>query len=230
MLAEELAGRVAEHGRHALVAEDDHELLVGDEDALGGRLDHAPVARLAGTQGGLGLQAGAVVRRRLERAPDDEREARQVVLGDVVGRAQLEHLDRGLLADGAGDGDDRQAWAGGEQLAKRRPALPSRERVVEQRDVPFVYVEGLGQLLLRGHPHRLDTISSPRQAELFELGVFFAVVDAQESQRRPRLDGPVLGFAHDARPIGAGSLRSAQNPPICLTASMNSLKSMGFTT
>ena len=45
------------------------EVRVDDQDALGGRLDDAPVAGLAGAQGRFGRQARAVVRGRLERAP-----------------------------------------------------------------------------------------------------------------------------------------------------------------
>jgi hypothetical protein len=221
---------VPEHARHALVAEDDREVLVRDEDALGGRLDHAPVAGLAGAQGGFGIQAGAMILGRLERAPDDEREAREVVLGDVVGRAELEHLDRGLLADGAGDGDDRGAGAGGEQLAQRRPTVPSRQRVVEEGDVPLVYVEGRGELVLARDTRRLDAVPGTREAELLELGVLLAVVDAEEAQRRSGRHAAAGAVPHCGCPTGAGSLSRAQNAPTCRTASTNSLKSTGFTT
>ena len=123
-----------------------------------------------------------------------------MVLGDVVGGAQLEHLDRGLLADGAGDGDDRHAGPGGEQLAQRRPGVPARQRVVEEGHVPLAAVEGRGELRLRRHARRLDAVAGAREAELLELGVLLAVVDAQKAQRRPRRHAGVVAVPHCCRP------------------------------
>ena len=78
------------------------------EDDVGRAFDQRAVARLGIAQRRFGAGALAALPAGMQRAPDHRREAVEMLLEHVVGGAEPEPLDRRLLAERAGDQDERE--------------------------------------------------------------------------------------------------------------------------
>ena len=93
------------------------------------------------------------------------------------------------------------------QLGERLTAVPAGQGVVEERQIEVVAgCQRRAQLVLRRDPGHLDLVPGPREVELLELGVFLAVVHAQQPEPRARRHISVSAFDH---PCTAG-----REPPV----------------
>ena len=81
---------------------------IGLPHADSGRLEREPHPLFGGVEQRLRLALGLRQVVLVDRAPDRLAEAGETILEQIVGGAALEHVDRGLLADAAGDDDERQ--------------------------------------------------------------------------------------------------------------------------
>jgi hypothetical protein len=109
---------------------------------------------------------------------------RQAVLQHVVAGAALERFDRPLLAERAGDEDERRVRRPLAREVERLEAVEARQVVVRENEVRLVALEALQEILAA-----VDALEQVRQAGLAE-GVLdeFGVRDVVPSSRMCKLD------------------------------------------
>src|SRR5271157_2536402 len=179
-----------------------------------GQVHLAPAQRL------LGLRAFGSFPGFAQRAPHRGREPRQPCLHDVIGGPDLQRFDRHVLAERAGDEDERQVRAGAPRELQRGNAVERRKLVIREDQVDLGVVES-------GHEP---------VAGLGADDVAGNIVGFKEIANKLRVTGVVLqqqnaeGRCHFFTLPGGGSLMTAQKMPSSLTALTNSWKSTGFTT
>ena len=118
-------------------------------------------ALLRGDQLAVGLDPRAPGLGRVDRVHQRRHQPRQVVLLQVVGGAVAHRLDRGVLADLAGDEDEGHVAGVGLQQLERDQAAEARHVVVGDDDVPGL-VERLEERRPRTRPARVCAMIPPR--------------------------------------------------------------------
>jgi len=159
---------------------------------------------LPGLLGGaplLAAQLGA-----LDGAPHGRRQAREVVLEDVVDGAGGDGRHGGVFADGAGDGDGGHVGGRLGEHGERLRATETGQVVVDQRELPALADEGLAQrgFGLHAVPVRFD--AGLAQAPEHELSVVGAVFDEQDAQVHPASPGRWTDSFTRAYPRGASGV------------------------
>ena len=157
--------------------------------------------------------------RRAKLAFDRRRQAREVRLHHVVVGACPHRLDRGLLADLAGDDDEREVELPLLDRLQRAEAAVAGKHVVGEDDVPDAQVEGALERVACLHPFVVELVPAELQVPLEETCVVLVVLEKERAKRRES------GRGHTA---GGGSFRSSQYMPIWRTASVNWSKSTGL--
>src|SRR5262249_15950503 len=148
-------------------------------------------------------------------------DARQALLQHVVGRADLDGVDRSLFTESARDEDEWHLGALFNGELERREAVEGRQRKVGENEVEGTALERRGDRLARLDARNLAGDAARLEHALDELGVPGVVLEVQDAQSGAHFL-PMLP--------GGGSLITAQNTPSSLMALTNSWKSTGFTT
>ena len=145
---------------------------------------------------------GAILRL-AQGAPDRRHEPLEPLLEDVVDRAGLEGLDRLLLADGAGDEQERDLRADLPGDLQGRHAVERGQRVVRQDQIRPRAVQGPAANALLG-VHQADlagqaALGQPGRDQLGIQGVVLQVEDPQDPVRRRTSSGKSRLCRHEHR-------------------------------
>ena len=130
-------GRIqTQHVGHAPVHVGGVSARIQHPDALVGGLDDAAELDLAGGQAFFGLAAGAALGGFTQLAFDGGRKACQVVFDQYVVRAGLQDLDRGFLAHGSGNHQERNVRSRLFENVDGRQCIEPGQRVVADHHIP----------------------------------------------------------------------------------------------
>src|SRR3954447_5834977 len=101
----------------------------------------------------------------LQRALDSRYETIEPLFENVVGRTALERIDRALLAEEAGDDDERRVGSALAGQLQRGKAVEGRQKIVREDDVEGCLLECGGERFSRFDGDDID-----RQAPMREHG------------------------------------------------------------
>ena len=173
-------------GIHDRAVELDHR------DEVGGVLDQRPKALLALAQRPFRLGTSAAHLGFAQLALDRRDQARQLVLADVVVGARLHAADRHLLADLAGDDDDRHVRRVRADHLQRRAGAEPGHHVVARDQVPSALPQRGLQRRGRVHPFPDRVVTAPLQLAPQQQGVVLRILDHQKTQRQRRPRPPFI--------------------------------------
>ena len=160
VLADQVFRRVAEDVGDAAIAVGELAAPVHFPHPVGRALDDAAEALLAGLQGAFHALAFALFPRHPQRALDRRLQAPQVFLQHVVGGTALQRVDGDVLADRAGDEDERNVRRYRRHHAQGILAAESRHRIVAEHDMRGEFAQGPPQTVL---VHDAFVLQPPRQ-------------------------------------------------------------------
>ncbi|CAA9443522.1 MAG: hypothetical protein AVDCRST_MAG51-3453 [uncultured Ramlibacter sp.] len=173
--AEDVAGGAVPRAHHAARVHQDHGVVAQ-------RVHHPRVHVVGLAQPHLGTPARLALRHLAQGALDHQRQPRQPALADVVGRASLEHLDGVVLADHAGDEDERRIRAAGARHLQRLFAREAGDLVVREDQVEVPGGQGIGEADLVTHHLQLRPRVAGQQALAQQLGVETGILDQQDGE------------------------------------------------
>ena len=107
----------------------------------------------------------------------------EVALHDVVLRAGLDRRHRRVVADRARDEDERHVGIALAQQFERRGPAEARHRIVGDREIPTLFLEGRHQGGAGLDPFGDDVVAGKRQRAHHERGVVFRVFDEEQAER-----------------------------------------------
>ncbi|MCZ7562659.1 MAG: hypothetical protein M5U08_01720 [Burkholderiales bacterium] len=174
----------ARHARHPLARRrhEPHPPIGADQrDPVRAVLDQAAEALLALAQplrgaAGVAHQGGALERRAHRRA-----EAREAILDEVVGRAEAHRLDRELLADRAGQQDERDVRRHLLRDAQRADAVETGQGVIGEDQVGAFGERG-AEIGLGLDAHSLNLESAAFELVQREFRIGSAVLHQEHAQ------------------------------------------------
>jgi hypothetical protein len=158
--------------------------------------------RLAAPQLALGVPALGALARFAQRAAHRRDDPREALLEDVVGRADLERLDRHFLAQRSGDEDERHLRKLLDGEVQGGKAVEVGQREVGEDQVDCATLEAGDELVPGLDPRDVARDASVFQHAVDDLGVRAVVLEMQDPQGRAHFF-PMLP--------GGGSLITAQH-------------------
>jgi hypothetical protein len=177
--SEDRVRRESEDALHGAVRERECLVEVELPDPVLGRLDDIAQAARIAPDLLLRRDPGAVVGRLVERAHHGARQAAEAVLQHVIGGAPLQRIDGAVLAERAGDEDERQLCVVLADDFQRLESAETRQREIRQHDVRAESLQCLAQPDLGIHPARVEHGAGAPQRTRHQLGVDLLVFDQQ---------------------------------------------------
>src|SRR3954447_140566 len=120
----------------------------------------------------------------LQRALDSRYETIEPLFENVVGRPALERIDRGPLAEEAGDDDERRIGSALAGQLQRGKAVEGRQKIVREDDVERTLIERGGERLSRFDGDDVDGQACMGEHGAGELDVGAIVFEKQDLELR----------------------------------------------
>src|SRR5439155_5879429 len=159
-----------------------HSLGIGEYNRVGTVLYERAKPLFGSAQRFLSLLELDPLRGLAQRSLDRGHEPRKAVLQDDVGPPQLDHLDDVLLAQHAGDEDERNLRTELAAESQRRGAVKPLEREVREDEVRLEAGEIPQEIFPRRDPLRREAQASLSESPLDKESVVFYVLHKQDAQ------------------------------------------------
>ena len=169
------------------VGRTDVQHVIGDrvveEEHVADVFRHLPESRFARSQSLLRLAMGRAHLRLFQLAFEYRSQSRQALLHQVIAGAGLHRLHRGVLADGAGNKDERNVKVGGTENFERIHAGEARHAEIGDDSVPALPGQRGFQIRRRLHAPVRRVEAATAQGPQCQLRVVLGVLDDEDFYR-----------------------------------------------